>query len=124
MLNAHKGTIKHLIKNKDIPYNDKYFDWRKLKSNIIIRDNFTCQMCKTYFGHNLLALTAHHIVSRKNNGSDEPRNLITLCGRCHDIAEFNNFNYKQILNYHKKVNNKFKQKFPPKSTYLWEELKS
>lgn len=99
-------------------------NWRRRKADIIIEDNFTCQMCKTYFGHNLLALTTHHIISRKDKGSNEPRNLITLCGRCHDIAEFNEFNYKQILNYYKKVNRKkFKRKFPPKSSYLWEELK-
>ena len=122
MLSANKGNKKNLIKNEDIPYNDKYFDWRVLKADIIIRDNYTCQMCVTYFGHNLLALTAHHIVSREDNGSDEPRNLITLCGRCHDIAEFNKLNHRQIKSYHKKTDIS-KRKFPPKSAYLWEELK-
>ena len=80
-------------------------------------------MCRTHFGVNLLALTVHHIKPRKEGGSDSQKNLISLCGRCHDITEFNNFNYKQIIHYHKTVNKLFKKIFPPKSAYLWEELK-
>jgi len=102
--------------------NNKYLDWRMLKADVITRDNFTCQMCNTYFGHNLLALTVHHIKPRRSGGNDGLKNLISLCGRCHDIAEFNEFNYNQIISYHKTVNKSFKKKFPPKSTYLWEEL--
>ena len=123
MLSARKGTKKHSIREEDIPFNNKYFNWRKLKTDIIIRDNFTCQMCRTYFSYNLLALTAHHIISREDNGSDDPKNLITLCGRCHDIAEFEKLDYKQIKNYNKKHNINLKKKFPPKSAYLWEKLK-
>lgn len=118
MLSARKGTRKNLPYNKN-----KNLDWRMLKADVITRDNYTCQMCKTYFGHNLLALTIHHIKPRKRGGSNSQKNLISLCGRCHDIAEFNEFNYNQIIHYHKKVNKSFKKVFPPKSAYLWEELK-
>ena len=86
-------------------YNNKNIDWRVLKAEVITRDNYNCQMCKTYFGHNLLALTVHHIKPRKRGGGNSQKN------------------YNQIINYHKKVNKSFKKVFPPKIAYLWEELK-
>ena len=98
----------------------KHLDWRVLEADIIIRDNYTCQMCKTYFSsYNLLALTAHHIVSRKNGGNDDPRNLITLCDHCHDIAEDKELSFKQIKEYYKKFINIIKIKRPPRIAYLW-----
>lgn len=82
-------------------YNDKSYNWILLRTDIIIRDNFTCQMCKQHFRYNLSALTVHHIIPRKDNGSDDPRNLITLCKHCHDIAELNSLSYRQIIDYRK-----------------------
>ena len=41
-------------------------------------DNFTCWNCGSH-EH----LEVHHIVQRKDGGSDRPANLITLCESCH-----------------------------------------
>ena len=87
---------KHII-----DCNEKFYDWVLLRADIIIRDNFTCKMCKRHFKYNLSVLTAHHIISRKNNGSDDPKNLMTLCKHCHDIAELYELDYKQIIDYYK-----------------------
>lgn len=44
------------------------------------RDNYTCQYCKTKKG----TMNAHHIIYRRNGGSDDLENLITLCENCHE----------------------------------------
>ncbi len=59
---------------------------------ITIRDNYTCQHCgevKT-FTNNLGieiptddGLEIHHILPVSLGGTDEPKNLICLCKRCH-----------------------------------------
>lgn len=79
-------------------------------------------MCKSYFSFNLLALSAHHIVSRKNGGSNDSKNLITLCKHCHDIAENKELSFKQIKQYYRKFINIIKIKRPPKIAYLWKKL--
>lgn len=49
---------------------------------VLDRDKYTCQNCK---GKNKdKRLEVHHIIFRKNGGSDEEGNLITLCKTCHD----------------------------------------
>ena len=49
------------------------------KAACLNRDNYTCQCCKTKKG----TLHAHHIVYRRNGGTDTLDNLITLCEECH-----------------------------------------
>ena len=46
-------------------------------------------------------LSAHHIVSRKNKGTDDLENLITLCKKCHDDIEPLNLRKYQIINYNR-----------------------
>ena len=45
----------------------------------MVRDNYTCQCC----GKKNCRVEVHHIVFRRNGGSDSLENLITLCGDCH-----------------------------------------
>ena len=56
--------------------------YRIFKTRIFARDGRKCQICFTSS-----KLTAHHIKPRDLGGSDEPRNGITLCQTCHDMAE-------------------------------------
>lgn len=53
-------------------------DWLELRSRILLRDLFRCRECN-YFKH----LEVHHIIPKSKGGTDDPDNLITLCGRCH-----------------------------------------
>ena len=57
----------------------KYKEWR---SQVLKRDNYTCQKCKQRSG----MLNAHHIESFNNNPNlrTEISNGITLCKDCHD----------------------------------------
>ena len=57
-------------------------EWAKVRERVLRRDHRRCRHCQT--GR---ALTVHHIVPRAEGGTDEPRNLVTLCAACHDWAE-------------------------------------
>ena len=81
----------HLMKNPML-YNEKYRKWgyqkginygfANTKAYVLDRDKHTCQHCKGKSKENRLEV--HHIVFRRNGGSDEESNLITLCKQCHD----------------------------------------
>jgi len=49
-----------------------------------MKDANTCYMCGE---SNLAALENHHILPDRYNGSDEPENMVTLCGSCHNKIE-------------------------------------
>lgn len=53
-------------------------EWMKLRKVIIARDGGRCKKCGRTTG-----LEVHHITPVREDGSDEPENLITLCGVCH-----------------------------------------
>lgn len=44
------------------------------------RDDWQCQLCGRP------ASDVHHILFRSHGGSDDPRNLICLCRKCHKSA--------------------------------------
>ena len=70
------------IKNEDIAgkqYQEgEQMGYANVKAYVKARDNYTCWACGAH-----KSLHVHHIVQRKNGGSDRPANLITLCERCH-----------------------------------------
>ena len=53
--------------------------WNKLRSQILARDDNTCQFC---FATDT-RLDIHHITPSRKGGGDTPDNLITLCSYCH-----------------------------------------
>lgn len=66
-------------------------EFYNLREYILYRDNHTCQNpnCKNKDKHPILEL--HHIVFQSNGGSDSPKNLITLCNKCHTPANHKGF---------------------------------
>jgi len=66
----------------------------KLRKRILKRDHYTCQRCwfETAAGASAMRaksytyLHVHHILARSMGGTDDPKNLITLCHFCHHIA--------------------------------------
>lgn len=93
----------HLMKNPML-YNEKYRHWgyqkginygfANTKAYVLTRDKYTCQYCKgkTKDGK----LEVHHIIFRRNGGSDEQDNLICLCKTCHDKLHEGLINLKKI----------------------------
>jgi hypothetical protein len=53
--------------------------WKKLRSLILERDRYRCQIC----GEENKKLNVHHIKEKRNGGTDHKDNLITLCVNCH-----------------------------------------
>lgn len=65
-----------------LPYSFEFSE--KLKLEILIRDNYTCQICfkkQEELKGRIKKLCIHHIDYNKNNQSKE--NLISLCHSCH-----------------------------------------
>lgn len=67
--------------------------WKKISGSVLMRDGYACRVCGkssietvnlgTAYDKVHFNLEVHHIVPRKDGGSDTYRNLITLCEECH-----------------------------------------
>lgn len=101
----------HLLKNP-LLHNEKYRKWgyqqgtnygfENTKAMVLNRDNYTCQICKGK--HKNKKLEVHHIIFRKDGGSDDADNLIILCHICHYNLHHNLIDEKIL----KKINGKKK----------------
>jgi len=66
-------------------------DWDSLRKRRLKRDNHRCSNCSAKGGPSGDAeLHVHHIVPRKDGGSDNIENLQTLCEDCHDAIHHKN----------------------------------
>ena len=78
----------HLMKNPELidkkvkrwGYQQGFnYEYSSRREAALVRDNYTCQCC----GKKHVRLEVHHIIFRCMGGSDDERNLITLCEKCH-----------------------------------------
>lgn len=78
----------HLMKNPSLIFEKiKHWGYQKgfnyeyssRREVILHRDNYTCQCC----GKKHERLEVHHIIFRSLGGTDDEKNLITLCEKCH-----------------------------------------
>lgn len=58
--------------------------WRRVRDFVVQRDGGICRHCGLAG-----ADTAHHIVERRDGGSDDPANLAAVHRRCHNRAHPN-----------------------------------
>ena len=59
-------------------------EWRNKRLEILSRDKFTCQYCgKKLDECDNLLFDIHHIIPYRLSQSNNSRNLITLCRKCH-----------------------------------------
>lgn len=58
------------------------YGYASRREAILHRDNYTCQCC----GAKNTRLEVHHIAYRSKGGTDDERNLIALCEKCHDAV--------------------------------------
>lgn len=68
------------IKGEEYQQGDQ-LGYRNFKMAVKVRDDFTCQLCKD---KNKKPIDVHHIIPRRNGGTDRVSNGITLCDECHD----------------------------------------
>lgn len=68
------------------------YGYSNMRELILSRDGYVCQCCK---GKSKVGkLEVHHIIYRKNGGSDCSNNLVTLCKSCHDRLHSNQITLK------------------------------
>lgn len=71
--------------------NKYHIEFAKVKKKVLERDNWSCQLLSDFvafgpYGH-FGTLTVDHIHRRSTGGTNEMRNLITLCEGHHDYVE-------------------------------------
>lgn len=59
--------------------------WAALRRAVLARDFYRCFVCRAVLPAH--RLNAHHLVPRADGGTDEMRNLVTLCVPHHDEVE-------------------------------------
>lgn len=81
------------------PY--KGHGWKRIRKEILDRDNHTCQRCGKTKKELGKEPDVHHIVPfrlfKDGSEANDPENLISLCNKCHGVVEFNEVESKQIL---------------------------
>jgi len=82
-----------VLKNKRLYRKGINYGFANTKAYVLNRDSYTCQKCKGKSKNSKLEI--HHIIFRKNHGSDEQENLITLCKTCHDELHKGNIALKK-----------------------------
>src|SRR6056297_2992408 len=69
-----------------------------VKDYVRKRDNYVCRVCK-----DKKSITeVHHIIPRREGGSDRPGNQITLCPKCHTKADNNSISRRMLFDLIKK----------------------
>ena len=63
--------------------------WNVIRKRILERDSNTCQLC---LRKGVSKLHIHHILKRREGGSDYDDNLLTVCPPCHRSADTNLYN--------------------------------
>lgn len=79
---------------KKYEYTEHDREWQNLKTKILKRDDYTCQRCGHRSGPHAdgdgRILQVHHKHKRSEGGSDDPKNLTTLCRPCHGVQHPDN----------------------------------
>ena len=57
-------------------------DWQRLRKQILERDGHLCQPCRRQ-GRVTAARQVDHIKPKAHGGTDAPRNLQSICTKCH-----------------------------------------
>jgi uncharacterized protein YjhX (UPF0386 family) len=64
------------------------WEWRARRKECYERDNWTCQDCKVKCSNKgPRRIQAHHVIRRRDGGTDDISNLVTLCLSCHHKRE-------------------------------------
>jgi len=83
----HALKNPEVLKDKSLYQHGLNYGFANSRAFVLDRDGYKCQNkgCK----NKNKTLHAHHIIYKRDGGSDEPSNLITLCVCCHDAVHDN-----------------------------------
>jgi 5-methylcytosine-specific restriction endonuclease McrA len=86
-----KRVMAEKAKRKHLEYQERCdqqfaatLAWSKLRQHVLERDQHTCQLCGATAP---TVLHVHHILKKREGGTDTTDNLITACPRCHRAAD-------------------------------------
>ena len=101
MVSSRFGIAEVVDFNPSGDSSEKNIPWATISRAVLARDNYMCRLCgKTSlspidnsknYNRVHFEVEVHHIVPRKNKGSDSFRNLVTLCEECHHRTFSNNY---------------------------------
>ena len=60
------------------------YGYESTRAYVLERDNYKCQACKGKSKDKKLHV--HHVIYKRNGGTNKPSNLLTLCSTCHDLV--------------------------------------
>ena len=78
---THALKNPEVLKNKWMYQKGINYGFANTKAHVLARDGYLCQNCKGKSKDK--RLDVHHIIFSNNGGSDEEKNLLTLCRECH-----------------------------------------
>lgn len=78
----HALKNPEVLNNKELYQKGINYGFKNTKAYVLDRDGYKCQYCKGKSKEK--GLHVHHIIYRRDKGSDEEGNLLTLCKQCHD----------------------------------------
>ena len=88
----------HRIQNPDVEgvgyQQGPQYGFDNVKEYVRWRDGFKCQHCY-HKGGSDTKLEVHHVIQRKDGGSDRPDNLVTLCHDCHTALHRGEFTLRK-----------------------------
>jgi len=99
-VNAHKGRTfcskecQLEARNRTKGWNQTKRHWENLREFVLERDDFTCQDCGKFLMN--VGLEAHHIKPLFQGGSNDEKNLITLCHKCHKKRHMNSMKNQNL----------------------------
>ncbi len=81
------GGSRDPILPPEVPQEMAPHAWRKIREKVYERDGMRCRVCgRPLEGMPSWFFEVHHVVPRREGGSDHPRNLVTICYLCHKKA--------------------------------------
>lgn len=103
------GAVSRIVRDT-YKVDGKISGWFEIANQVRVRANFTCQGCPTFLGPG--RGDVHHIVPLSRGGTTTLRNLMLLCGDCHQRRHPDHSIAR------KKETNPFKQPYPkPKNPF-------
>jgi hypothetical protein len=79
---VHALKNPEVLKDHSLYQKGDLYGFKNAKAAVLSRDKYICQICKNKSGDKIKDV--HHIIFRRNGGSDQLDNLICLCHTCHE----------------------------------------
>ena len=84
-IHGHQAILYRKVGERPPHHEIQYLSiWNKIRKEIYKRDKWMCCKCKK---HCQKDIQCHHIVPYRISKDNSPKNLITLCLRCHAQEE-------------------------------------